>query len=178
MHMAQQLKQWTLEEVHSLPDDGNKYELVRGQLFVTPVPSPAHELIALRLGEVLFPYVASQHLGGVQFPRAVLRFAGSETEPDLMVRHIPERDIAWENWPTPILVIEILSPYTRRRDLADKRSFYLDAGVAEYWVVDPEQRSIRSIRADREDLVAERELVWHPAGAIEPLRVVVSDVFA
>jgi len=95
-----------------------------------------------------------------------------------MVRAIPERDVAWERWPTPILVIEIVSPYTRRRDLADKRSFYLDAGVAEYWVVDPEQQSIRSIRADREDLLAERELVWQPTGATEPLRIVVSEVFA
>ena len=57
MHMAQQLKQWTLDEVHSLPDDGNKYELVRGQLFVTPAPAPDHELVAARLHRVLAPYV-------------------------------------------------------------------------------------------------------------------------
>lgn len=177
MHMAQQLKQWTLDEVHSLPDDGNKYELVRGQLFVTPAPAPDHERVAARLHEVLAPYVRTQAVGKLYTPRAVLRVAGSEVEPDIMVRREPERRTPWERWPIPILVIEIISPYTRRRDLTDKRSFYLDAGVAEYWIVDPEQESIRSIGADREEIVARDELQWHPSGATEPLVVHVADLF-
>ncbi|MDB4875265.1 MAG: hypothetical protein JWM41_1711 [Gemmatimonadetes bacterium] len=45
MHMATRTKRWTLEELHSLPDDGNKYELVDGELFVTPAPTPRHETI-------------------------------------------------------------------------------------------------------------------------------------
>jgi Uma2 family endonuclease len=122
-HMAQQLKQWTLEEVHSLPDDGNKYELIRGQLFVSPAPAPDHEVIAYRLRRLLTPYVEAQQLGIVQGPRAVARVAGSDVDPDLMVRREPQRGTRWKLWPIPILVIEILSPYTRRRDLADKRSF-------------------------------------------------------
>lgn len=178
MHMAQKLKQWTLEEVHSLPDDGNKYELVRGQLFVTPAPTPDHEVIAYRLRCVLSPYVEAQHLGIVQGPRAVVRVAGSEVEPDLMVRRKPEHSVDWDEWPMPILVIEILSPFTRRRDLVDKRSFYLDAGVAGYWVIDPEHRSIRSIGSSREDLLVGDELLWHPAGATEPLRIVITEVFS
>ena len=47
-------KVWTLEELHSLPDDGNKYELVHGELFVTPPPTVDHEEIAARLDRVLF----------------------------------------------------------------------------------------------------------------------------
>ena len=49
MHMATATKRWTLEELHSLPDDGNKYELVRGELFVTPPPTVDHETILARL---------------------------------------------------------------------------------------------------------------------------------
>ena len=64
MHMATKTKVWTLEEVHSLPDDGNKYELVRGELFVTPPPpGGTHETILARLSRILDPYVESQKLG-------------------------------------------------------------------------------------------------------------------
>src|SRR5947207_14395261 len=56
--VAIKTKTWTLEEVHSLPDDGNKYELVRGELFVTPPPNEQHESIAAKLNRILDPYVA------------------------------------------------------------------------------------------------------------------------
>jgi Uma2 family endonuclease len=49
--------EWTLEELHRLPDDGNKYELVRGELFVTPAPRPAHERLAVVLFDLLSDYV-------------------------------------------------------------------------------------------------------------------------
>ena len=62
MHMATATKRWTLEELHSLPDDGNKYELVRGELFVTPPPTDGHETIAARLTEILAPYVREHRL--------------------------------------------------------------------------------------------------------------------
>src|SRR5437879_10945231 len=91
MHMATQTKRWTLEELHSLPDDGNKYELVRGDLFVTPPPSEEHETILARLHALLIPYVAANALGMVYSPRSVVRFDGSEVEPDLMVRQPRER---------------------------------------------------------------------------------------
>ncbi len=76
--MTTAIKRWTLEEVHSLPDDGNKYELVRGELFVTPPPSVTHEEILSRLTSVLAPYVEANGLGAVYHPRAVVRFEGSE----------------------------------------------------------------------------------------------------
>ncbi len=78
MPMATATKRWTLEELHRLPDDGNKYELVRGDLFVTPPPTDAHETILARLTRLLDPYVAAHGLGFVYRPRAVLRFEGSE----------------------------------------------------------------------------------------------------
>src|SRR3569623_1454169 len=65
MFMVATVKRWTLEEVHSLPEDGNKYELVRGELIVTPPPNEDHETIAARLSRVLDPYVEAQGLGFV-----------------------------------------------------------------------------------------------------------------
>jgi len=83
MAMAAQTKQWTIEEAHSLPDDGNKYEVVRGELFVTPPPSDDHETITARLTRILDPFVAANSLGMVYHARAVMRFGDSEVEPDL-----------------------------------------------------------------------------------------------
>ena len=176
MAMANAVKRWTLQELHSLPDDGNKYELVRGDLFVTPPPSYAHETIAARLAQVLVPYVGANGLGLVYRPRAVLRFEGSEVEPDLMVRSdAPEAD--WDRAPVPILVVEILSPSTRRRDREQKREFYIDAGVAEYWMADPERRTITAVASGRRDVVMTESLTWSPHGAGSPLTVEVSRLF-
>ncbi len=178
MHMALKTKRWTLPELHSLPDDGNKYELVRGELFVTPAPTYDHETIAARLGRVLDRYAEEHGLGFAYRPRSVMRFEGSEVEPDLMVRAALTGRTDWENAPTPLLVVEIHSPTTRRRDNLQKRTLYLEAGVDEYWMVDPEQRTITAIRADETDVVAADRLEWSPKDASEPLSIDVAAIFA
>ena len=182
MAVAIATKRWTLAEVHRLPDDGNKYELVRGELFVTPAPSEEHELIAARLTEILAPYVREQNLGIVFHPRAVMRYAGSEVEPDLMVRapHPDRRgdDSDWTRAPTPILVVEIVSPYTRRRDFEAKKELYREAGVAEYWIVDAAERSIVITRSDGTTDVARELLTWHPLASARPLTFSVGEVVA
>src|SRR5690349_16542673 len=65
MPVATDTKVWTLEELHSLPDDGNSYELVHGELFVTPPPAVSHEEIVARLTRILVPFVAAHHIGNV-----------------------------------------------------------------------------------------------------------------
>ncbi len=178
MPMATATKRWTLDELHRLPDDGNKYELVRGELFVTPPPTLGHETIAARLSLRLAPYVAAQGLGLVYHPRAVLRIAGSEVEPDLMVRQPPAHaGVKWDKAPLPILVVEIVSPYTRRRDQVQKRSLYMDAGVGEYWLVDPEQRTIVIVKAGEPDRIAREQLTWTPAGASSQLYIELAELF-
>lgn len=107
-----------------------------------------------------------------------MRFEGSEVEPDLMVRQPHNRpDASWDDAPIPLLVIEILSGSTRRRDREQKRGLYMDAGVAEYWIVDPERTTITSVRGGHEDLVARDDLVWSPPGLTPPLTVQLSRVF-
>ena len=178
MHMPSAVKQWTLEEVHSLPDDGNKYELVRGELFVTPPPTDPHETVAARLSRLLDRYVEQHGLGLVYHPRAVMRFEGSEVEPDLMVRALHPGDHPdWDDAPIPILIVEILSPSTRRRDQVKKRSLYMDAGVAEYWMIDPERRTITAVRMGYEDVVSHETMRWRPEGAAEELTFDLARVF-
>jgi Uma2 family endonuclease len=177
MAMPATEKVWTLDELHALPDDGNKYEVVRGALLVTPAPTAEHETIAARLAEALTPYVRRNDLGHVYRPRAVIRHKGSETEPDLAVRDEIARETDWERAPVPILVVEILSPSTRDHDLGAKRKFYLDAGIPLYWVVDPVDQSIIAIRKGARDVIARERLLWAPSGASEPFELAVQEIF-
>jgi Uma2 family endonuclease len=177
MAMRAATKRWTLEELHSLPDDGNKYELIHGELFVTPAPTTGHEDVAARLARILDPYVETHGLGLVYRPRAVLRVEGSEVEPDLMVRQPANLGNEWERAPIPILIVEILSGSTWRRDRQQKRDFYLESGVAEYWIVDPERRTIMTVRRGAADNVCDDRISWIPSGASEPLAFAVADAF-
>lgn len=179
MAVATQLE-WTLDLLHRLPDDGNKYELVRGALFVTPPPSYEHETILAKLNEILAPYVRAHGLGHVYRPHAVMRFEGSEVEPDLMVRAAhPDRrddDSDWTRAPIPLLVVEVLSGATRRRDRNQKKDLYLDAGVREYWIVDRVERSITVVRRADGTVVNDR-MTWSPDGASSPLEFAVEEIF-
>jgi len=178
MHMATKVRPWTLDEVHRLPDDGNKYELVRGELFVTPPPSDDHETVLARLSRILDRYVEAKGLGFVYHPRSVVRFKGSEVEPDLMVRRpSPGIKDAWERAPLPILIVEVFSPTTRRRDQGQKKDFYHDIGIEEYWMVDPERRTLTTVRPGHTDLIITDVLEWSPSGAVEPLALRLADIF-
>ena len=164
------VRHWTVEDLEHLPDDGNKYEVVRGELLVTPAPSYWHQLIVARLARVLEPYVLEQNLGMVFQARSIVRRAGGEAEPDLYVSEVSEhRD--WNDAPTPLLVVEVQSRSTRYRDERQKRAYYLeDVGIPEYWIVDRKSRSIRIARLGESDVVATTEMHWHPVGASEALQ--------
>lgn len=176
-------KRWTLEELHSLPDDGNKYELIHGELFVTPAPTDPHETVAARLTRLLDPYVAANDLGYVYRPRAVFRVIHgsrevSEVEPDLMVRKPnPDSKKDWAKAPLPSLVVEISSPSTRRRDREHKRAFYTESGIPEYWLIDLEERAVIIVRPGAPVESATNTLLWHPAGAAEPITISLAEVF-
>jgi Uma2 family endonuclease len=96
-----------------------------------------------------------------------------------MLRAVPAgaRGNAWEKLPPPLLVVEVLSLTTRRRDLVSKREYYLDAGVGDYWVLDSERREIRVVRRGEDDVVARWALVWR-AVAAKPLVIDVQELFA
>ena len=177
MPMAATSGSWTLDQLHALPEDGNKYELVHGELLVTPAPSFGHEVILALLTDILAPYVGENRLGYVFRARAALQFGESEVEPDLMVRSGNRETSDWRSAPPPSLVVEVLSPTTRRRDRVRKRDFYLEAGVAEYWIVDPEAKTLTIVRRAEPDVVLGDAVRWHPAGASEPLDIPLSRLF-
>jgi Uma2 family endonuclease len=178
MHMAVQTHRWTRRDLDRLPDDGNKYEVVGGELFVTPPPSPGHEEIVAILARDLGAYVHVHQIGQLRFPRSVVVVDDSQVEPDLMVRPIvPPPAPAWEVAPLPLLVIEVLSDSTRRRDLVAKRAFYIEGGVAEYWMVDGRKRTITVARPGLSDVAVTDLLRWHPSSATAPFDLDVAAMF-
>ena len=180
MAMADRVrKKWTVEELHSLPDDGNTYELIHGELCVTPAPTLLHETILARLTRILDPYVAANDLGYVYRPRAVIMIGDdTEVEPDLMVRQPPEdANAGWASAPMPILVVEVISDSTRRRDRVHKRELYAEIGIPAYWIVDGADRTVRNIRLGHSDVIAAETMSWHPVSADKPLVIALADVF-
>jgi Uma2 family endonuclease len=176
MHMALKTRRWTRADLQQLPDDGNTYEVVDGELLVTPAPSDVHQEIVDRLSEVLRPFVATHGLGRVQHPRSVVAIGESQVEPDLMVRPAgPLR--GWVNAPLPILVIEVISRTTQRRDLNEKRLFYMDNGIPEYWAVDRYSRCVMRFTAGREERV-DSVLTWRPAETPATLAIDLAALFA
>ena len=176
MHMALETRAWTRADLVRLPDDGNKYEVLGGVLLVTPAPSPRHQRIVAWLNAVITPFVAAHGIGVVHQARSVVVVGDAEVEPDLMVLPQHAAFDAWEDAPTPILVVEVLSSSTRRRDLHEKQRFYVDSGVDEYWVVDRYERSVVRMRADGATS-ATKLLTWSPKGAGVALDVDISAMF-
>jgi Uma2 family endonuclease len=81
-----------------------------------------------------------------------------------------------DNAPTPSLVVEVLSGFTRRRDREQKRAIYMDAGISAYWMSDPVARTLTPVRKGQRDVVAGDEDVWRPSAAPASLTIRVSDL--
>jgi len=129
------------------PDDGRRYELVRGELFVTPSPTRSHQRISRRLQRQLEDYVEARALGEVfNAPIDLILTNADVFVPDLLVANDPNDDSERGIESPPLLVVEILSPSTRKRDRGLKARRYAELGVAHYWIVDPESRSIECFR--------------------------------
>lgn len=178
MQMALRTHRWTRADLERLPDDGNRYEVLDGELFVTPLPSPPHQVIALRIMTRLQPYLDRYHLGTVVGPGAVV-FGSNELQPDVVV--FPVRAAAvprtWSRLPRPTLVVEVLSPTTRLRDLDRKRRAYQRRRIPDYWVIDAAERRALWWRAGSRDPVVVRDaLEWQPRADIEPLVIELRDV--
>ncbi len=138
--------EWTEEDYFALPDTPRIVELTDGELIVNPPPTPAHQETSGNLYAALRAFAAESGLGRVFYAPIAVRLAeGRIREPDvLLVREGNAGRIgpAVIDGP-PDWVAEIISPGTRRTDEVDKLAEYAQAGVTEYWLVDPEQRTIR-----------------------------------
>jgi Uma2 family endonuclease len=172
---------WTADMVRALPDDGKRYEVVYGELLVTPSPRSRHQIIVSRLHAELFRYLEREPVGVVLSSPADVSWGLSDVlvQPDLFVARADElRTEDWSQIRNLLLVIEVLSPSTARADRFAKRRRYQDAGVPVYWIVDCDERAIEVWMPTARVPTVERERVaWHPAGAGEPLTLELERLF-
>jgi len=171
---------WTADRVRALPDDGKRYELIDGELLVTPSPSPAHQRALSALLERLLPYLRSTATGQALTSPADLAFGEDEVlQPDLfVVPQAPGRILRWSDVTSLLLVVEILSPRTARYDRLTKRRRYQRGGVPEYWIVDLDARVVERWRPDdeRPEILSET-LDWRPDPSRDPLTIDLGALF-
>lgn len=182
MHMPMLKRQWTIDDLEDLPDDGNRYEIIDGELFVTPAPSYRHQEAVGQLYRLLTGYLAKERIGHTYLSPADIIFSPKRVvQPDVFV--IPlvngRRPKAWAEVKILLVAAEVLSPGTARADRVAKRNLFRAEGVAEYWIIDLDSRIIeRYTPSDlRPEILSER-LEWAPLGATDPLVIDLTDYFA
>jgi Uma2 family endonuclease len=176
---------WTYAEFARLPSEGStRYEVIDGELAVTPAPTGAHQIVVTNLVVALETFVRRHRLGRVlPSPVDVLFGEGDYIEPDVVFVRAEHEHLIGDRGIEcpPDLVIEILSPSTAHRDRGIKLERYRHFGVPEYWIVDMDARAIEvwrlAQRATAADVVHDGEtLRWTPAAGGPTLEVPVSEI--
>jgi Uma2 family endonuclease len=147
----------TIADLDAMPDDGNRYELFEGELFVSRAPSLSHQRILVNLVGVLLDYLKQNPIGEVLPTPGVIFDEVNSAIPDIVfltnqqVRNIGSGERIYE---APALAIEIVSPgkENARRDREIKRQVYGKHEVKEYWIADPEKRALEIYRLEKHTL--------------------------
>jgi Uma2 family endonuclease len=180
-------RHWTTADVRALIDESPtawpRYELIDGELLVTPSPGNPHQIAVTAMVLLLNPYLERERVGVVLMAPADLELRpGTITQPDVFVLPEGAADVGegwtWRDVRRVMLAVEVISPSSIRTDRVTKRDFYLDAGIPDYFIVDVEARIVEHWSSKRDTpLVLRDQLVWHPAGAEQPLRASLPEFF-
>ncbi len=155
--------EWRYEDYLRLPEDGYRYEVIEGVLVMTAAPKPAHQIMSRNLAFLLFSFVAKHKLGEVIYAPVDVLIGDLATpvQPDILFVARERLDIIRESYVegAPDLIVEILSPTNWVIDRRDKFAVYEAAGVREYWIVDPDAKTVEvySLRQSRYALVERYE---------------------
>ena len=132
-----------------IPPDGKRYELLEGDVYVTPAPSPLHQRVSKRLQRQLEAYFEASGRGEVfNAPIDLILTPHDVVQPDLVLVTDPGQVSRRGIEGPPALVVEVLSPSTRDHDRTVKGRRYAALGIRHYWLVDPEASRIECYRAE------------------------------
>ena len=140
---------FTYEDYQHTPED-KRYELLDGELIMVPAPNLGHQRIGIRLGALLHGFAQERGLGEVfHAPCDVVLSNTDVVQPDLLFVSNERAHLLLGGDSVrgaPDLVVEILSPSTAGQDRTLKRALYVKHGVKEYWLVDPDARTVTVLR--------------------------------
>ena len=142
---------FTYEDVLNFPNDGKRHEIIDGDHYVTPSPNTKHQVVSMNLTRVFIFYLEHQRVGQLFAAPFDVVFSDLDVvEPDLLYISRERAGILTDKHVhgSPDLVVEILSPGTRKTDEVTKRKLYERFDVGEYWVVDSELETIKVYRRD------------------------------
>ena len=142
---AQPIEKYTVEDIYAMPD-GQRAELIDGDMYMMSPPGLTHQRIVFQLGKKIGNHIDSQHGECEVFPAPFAVFLNADNhtyvEPDLSIicdkSKLDDRGCNG----APDWVIEIVSPSSQRMDQLVKLIKYRDAGVREYWIVNPEKETV------------------------------------
>jgi Uma2 family endonuclease len=137
----------TYDDYCELPNDRNRYEILDGELSVTPAPRTKHQSISGHLYRIIANHVVTNQLGDIYAaPTDVILAPTTVVQPDLIFIGNDRRGIVTERAieGAPTLVIEILSPTTHRADRQTKAQLYAKYEVPHYWLLDPDQQTLEA----------------------------------
>ena len=181
MGMPLAVPRYTAEEVRRFPSDRLRYEVIRGELFVTPAPGRPHQRAVRELCAALHAYVVAHGLGeALPAPFEVEFTEDSAVQPDVLVTLQPQGEhlTAKRLYGPPALVVEVVSYSSKRTDRLQKRELYQEESVPEYWVVDTDARHVERWRPSgtSPELVTQT-LVWQPVASVPPLSIDLENLF-
>jgi Uma2 family endonuclease len=177
MGMPATINEWTVEMLDALPDDGQRYEIIDGVLFVTPGPGEGHQDIIGELYARLRDYLMGSEVGKAMVSPSDVRRGDrrrNRVQPEVFVI----RKIDGKRPPYPyelhdlLLAVEVASPSNPLLDYQVKRDLYLREGVGEYWIFNPEARNVSRWRGrDDPGELLSKEVAWQPDGMPTPFVV-------
>lgn len=179
--MATLVPRYTAEEIRHFPDDRLRYEVIRGELFVTPAPGTRHQRAVGELYAALREYLERHQLGeAILSPFEVEFTEDTAVQPDV-IAILSDRagQLASERfYGAPTLAVEVISYSSKRTDRLQKRLLYQEERVPEYWIVDPELRRVErwTAGATEPELLTDR-LEWAPAVGVSPLELDLRTLF-
>lgn len=138
---------WTYEDYCAIPDDGYRYEVIGGKLYVAPAPNRPHQRATLQLATILNVFVQAHDLGEVDVaPFDVVLSRNNVVQPDIIYVQKERMGIFTNAGASgsPDLVIEILSPNTAAYDRSRKRDIYAAHGVPHYWILSAAAESLEA----------------------------------
>lgn len=181
MVMPNTARRYTATEVLAFPPDRNRYEVVHGELLVTPSPSQPHQIVLrdlfVLLREYLRPFPQDSQLFFA--PADIIWSEHEYVQPDLFV--VPANEVTgnWRDCRTLLLAVEVVSPSSARADRVTKRRLYQERGVGTYWAVDPAAGLVEVWRPeDERPVVVTETLRWRLQPEAPELSITLAELFS